>query len=133
MKKLFIAGLLDVSGFEKFSTLIGASEEIIAFVSILLAGLFGQPTLITVGLLQFGIGMVFFIANIVVIYWKGWFEPYQKGMTGSFAFSVSEFRPCTCCMIDRMPPMTHKCDACRMEGQFRWFAERHCRYLSVCF
>lgn len=85
-----IHGLLDVAGLEYFSTLIGASEEVLAFLTLLLVALFGSPGpgLVTVGLIQFGIGMIFLVLNIFIIYWQGWFSPFQKGMFGSFALSV---------------------------------------------
>lgn len=85
-----IHGLLDVGGLEQFSTLIGATEEICAFLTLLLVALYGNagPGLVTVGLIQFGLGMVFLVLNIFIIYWKGWFKPYEKGMTGTFALRV---------------------------------------------
>lgn len=66
-----IHGLLDVGGLEKFSTLIGATEEILAFLILLFVALFGNPDLVTVGLIQFGIGLLFLVLNICIIYWKG--------------------------------------------------------------
>jgi len=86
-----IHGLLDVGGFEKWSTLIAGTEEITAFLVILLVSLYGNPTLVTIGLLQFGIGMVFLAVNIAVIHKKKWFAPYQKGMLGNLALRVSVY------------------------------------------
>lgn len=82
-----IHGLLDVGGLEQFSTFIGATEEVLAFLTLLLVALYGRPGpgLVTVGLIQFTMGIFFLILNVCVIYWKGWFLPYSKGMIGSFA------------------------------------------------
>ena len=86
-----IHGLLDVCGLEQFSTLIGATEEIIASLVLLLVALYGNPGpgLVTVGLIQFGLGIVFLALNIFVIHWKGWFKPYRRGLIEVFALRVS--------------------------------------------
>lgn len=80
-----VHGLLDVGGFEKFSTLIGATEEIVATLTLLFVALFGQPDLVTVGLIQLFLGVLFLGLNLVVIYWRGWFRPYREGLIGTFA------------------------------------------------
>ena len=102
-----IHGLLDVGGLEQFSTLIGATEEIIAFIVLLLVALYGNPGpgLVTVGLIQFGLGMVFLSLNVFIIYWKGWFKPYRKGMIGTFALRVSTF------FVTMKSHQFHFCDA----------------------
>lgn len=86
-----IHGLLDVCGLENFSTLIGATEEVLAFIVLLLVALYADPDLNTVGLIQLGIGIFFLILNVIIIYLKGWFLPYRKGLIGSFALWVSNF------------------------------------------
>jgi len=86
-----IHGLLDVGGHEQNSTAIGASEEVIACLVLFLVAANGNAGhgLVTVGLIQFGFGILFLFINICFIYWKGWFRPYRKGMIGSFALTVS--------------------------------------------
>ncbi|CAB9509340.1 Mate efflux family protein [Seminavis robusta] len=78
-----IHGLLDVAGFEKYSTLIGATEEILSLVIIFIWALVGNPDLNTVGLIQFGLGVAFLLLNCVIIRWRGWFKAFYKGMFGS--------------------------------------------------
>ncbi|CAB9520947.1 Mate efflux family protein [Seminavis robusta] len=80
-----IHALLDVAGFESYSTAIGAAEELIAFIVILLWALLGNPTLFMIGVVQFGMGGLFLSLNIFIIWWKGWFKPYRSGMVGTFA------------------------------------------------
>ena len=66
-----IHGLMDVGGLEKFSTLIGGAEEIIATLTLLFVGIFGSPDLVTVGLIQFGLGVFFLLLNIWIIHRRG--------------------------------------------------------------
>lgn len=81
-----VHGFLDVAGFEKFSTLIGATEEILATIILLFAAIFtDMKGLVGVGLIQFALGVIFLTINIMIIFWKGWFGPYREGMIGSFA------------------------------------------------
>ena len=89
-----VHALLDVSGHENYSTIIGATEETIAFFIVLIFGLLGAPSLVvsplfTVGLIQFLMGILFLGLNCLIIWRNGWFEPYRSGMFGSFALSVS--------------------------------------------
>lgn len=66
-----VHGLLDVGGHEKFSTVIGASEEVAATMTLLFVALSSKPDLVTVGLIQFGIGMLFLTLNVWIILRKG--------------------------------------------------------------
>lgn len=81
-----VHGFLDVAGFEKFSTLIGATEEILATIVLLVAAMTTEMKgLVGVGLIQLGLGVVFLAINIMIIFCLGWFAPYSEGMIGSFA------------------------------------------------
>lgn len=84
--------LLDVGGLEKYSTLIGGIEEVVAFITVLLVAIFGDPDLNTVGFIQFGMGILFLSINIVIIVRKGWHLPYKEGLIGTFALSVSNLQ-----------------------------------------
>jgi multidrug resistance protein, MATE family len=77
--------LLDVIELENYSTVVGISKEIVTFVSILQVALFFQPSLYDIGLIHFGLGLLFLFINIVFIGIKGWFKPYLSGMLGSFS------------------------------------------------
>lgn len=84
-----IHGLLDVSGFANWSTFIGALEEVIAFLTILVWALLGSPTLLMVGIVQFGMGVVFLSANVIIIWRNGWFHQFRGGMIETWALAVS--------------------------------------------
>ena len=90
-----IHALLDVAGLENYSTFIGAIEETIAFLTILVWALVGSPSLLAIGLVQFGMGIVFLGLNVFIIWRRGWFKKYRDGLIGTFALLV-----CMCC---------HKC------------------------
>ena len=88
-----IHALLDVSGHENFATAIGAAEETVAFLIVLVWGLLGAPSifvspLFTVGVIQFSMGILFTALNCFIIWRNGWFRPYREGMVGTFALSV---------------------------------------------
>lgn len=83
-----IHGLLDVSNHETYSTIIGASEELLAFLIILVWALVDEATIMTVGFVQLIVGIIFFILNILIIVCKGWFRPYKEGMLKSFGLKV---------------------------------------------
>lgn len=80
-----VHGLLDVAGFENYSTFIGALEELTAFLTILVWALVGSPSLLDIGLVQFGMGILFLSINVTIIWWFGWFQPYRDGMIGTCA------------------------------------------------
>jgi Na+-driven multidrug efflux pump len=84
-----VHGLLDCAGFASYSTFIGALQEVVAFLTILLCALVGSPSLLTIGIIQFGMGVLFLCLNIFIIWRNGWFLPYRDGMVGTFALSVS--------------------------------------------
>mgnify|MGYP005842695953 CR=1 FL=1 len=83
-----IHGLLDVGGFENYSTMIGVTEEALAFFVILIWALIGNPDLMSVAYVQFFLGLVFLFLNAAIIYYKGWFQRYHKGMFGMCGFKV---------------------------------------------
>lgn len=138
-----VHGLLDVGGLEQFSTLIGATEEISAFVVLLLVAMYGNVSgLVAVGLIQFGLGVVFLVLNISIIYWKGWFKPYRQGMIGTFALRVSaSFLAVTSDelhllgqRIEReLTPLICPATDFRTPKQCGWFAEPQCHSRLGCF
>ena len=88
-----IHALLDVSGYQTYSTTIGAAEETVAFLVVLVWGLLGAPSifvspLFTVGVIEFGTGILFLSLNCFIIGRNGWFRPFREGMVGTFALSV---------------------------------------------
>jgi hypothetical protein len=83
-----IHGLLDVAGYESYSTLIGIAEETLAFIVILVLALAGSPDLMSVAYVQFSMGIIFIFLNGGIIAYKGWFKPYQEGIVGTFALKV---------------------------------------------
>jgi hypothetical protein len=86
-----VHGLLDVGGHEKWSTLVGGTQEVTALVITFIWALVGNPDLNTVGLIQLAMCVICTTVNIVVIHYRGWFKPYYKGLFGSFALTVSLF------------------------------------------
>lgn len=84
-----VHALLDTAGFAHYSTFIGAMEELLAFLIVVLWATLGSPTLLTVGFVQLGMGCLFLFANLCIIWRKGWFKPYFCGMFGSCALMVS--------------------------------------------
>lgn len=82
-----VHAIFDVGGMENFGTVISAMEELLAFLVILIWALVGSPTLMTVGFVQLGMGLLFFAITIAIVWWKGWFRKYQSGMIGSLALT----------------------------------------------
>ena len=80
-----IHGLLDVIGLENYSTVIAISEAVLSFAAVLNASIFFSPNLMHVGMIHFGVGLLFLLINIVVITCRGWFKPYAPGLFGSFS------------------------------------------------
>jgi MatE/TFIIH p62 subunit, N-terminal domain len=129
-----IHGLLDVSGHEKWSTLVGGTQEVTALVITFIWALVGNPDLNTVGLIQLAMCVICTTFNIVVIHSKGWFKPYYKGMFGSFALTVSLFF--LALLLGNLS--SNRCllwltlFLLRMAKRFGWFARPDHRLLSVC-
>jgi multidrug resistance protein, MATE family len=80
-----VHALLDVIELENYSTVVGISQEIVTFVTILQVALFFEPGLSDIALIHLGIGLLFLGLNIVFIGIKGWFKPYLSGILGSFS------------------------------------------------
>lgn len=80
-------GLLDVIELENYSTVMGIAEDVLAFVLVLLAVVFGSPELYQIGLIHLFIGLFFLVLNVLVISWRGWFKPYLPGMLYSFSLT----------------------------------------------
>lgn len=77
--------LLDIQGLESYSTLIGVSHGVVAFLDVLLLVLVAKPELWVLGLMDLLVAIIFFGINVTVISWNGWFSKYREGLVGSCA------------------------------------------------
>lgn len=82
-----VHAIFDVGGMENFGTVISAVEELLAFLVVLIWALVGSPSLLTVGFVQLGMGLLFFAITIAIVWWKGWFRKYSGGMIGSLSLT----------------------------------------------
>jgi len=84
-----IHALLNIIQLEGHSAILIATEQIISFVAILLVTSYTNPTLQTIGMVHFLVGVTFLILNLTIIWWNGWLVPYLESMTGCLAPRVS--------------------------------------------
>lgn len=87
--QLAYSGLLNVIGYENFSTTMVVLEGIASVVGTVLLVLFRETTLPEVALVHLAVGVVFFFLTVCISICHGRMGKYLSGMVGSAAFLVS--------------------------------------------
>ncbi|CAB9520946.1 Mate efflux family protein [Seminavis robusta] len=82
--------LLDIIGYQSYSTIIIVLEKSCTFMITLAVAMFSKPSLQGIGIIQFFFGATFLVINCYIISLKDYFEPYLSGMLGKEALRNTE-------------------------------------------
>lgn len=83
-------GILQVIEKEKWSTILGLTEDVTNLLLLIAVLLTREVTLQDVALLELSVEIAFFLFNCCYTVYKGWMNPYLEGMVGSFALKVRD-------------------------------------------
>mmetsp|Transcript_14068 Transcript_14068/g.30172 ORF Transcript_14068/g.30172 Transcript_14068/m.30172 type:complete len:891 (+) Transcript_14068:310-2982(+) len=75
----------EVAGRELFVAFVGNVEALVEFAALAIAILIFNGSLISVAIIEIVNSVLFFVFTVAYTFWKGWAQPFQPGIFGSFS------------------------------------------------